>query len=368
MTMFTRQLTTLLILALIVGAACGKSDSSGPTSAGPSSTAVPARLAINGPSLVAPGQTTGYTALATFANGEQQDYTQRVSWNAYPSYVLSISTSTGQAVAGVAGEAKINISIPTMSFPALNAVLNVLVLPANTYRLIGRVMDSGLGVADATVTVTAGTGIAQSAKTDYDGSYRLYGVAGTIEISVRKVGYDPVAKTLTLTANDVLDIDVRQTGSIPSLAGSYMLTITPDSNCPSVGNLAPLPAELRRPRSYPAVLAQNGASLVVTVSGDGFAPPSDHFPGRVQPDGVEFTIGDGYFGYGPDDGLSVHLSPTTVLSYEGVVRTPRSTLTGLLDGVLDLYELTTFYRLIGECSMRTHQLTLTPLTTTVRVR
>jgi hypothetical protein len=161
---------------------------------------------------------------------------------------------------------------------------------------------------------------------------------------------------------------VRQTGSIPSLAGSYMLTITPDTNCPTVGNLAPLPAELRGPRSYPAVLAQNGASLVVTASGDGFTPPSNHFSGRVQPDAIEFTIGDGYFGYGPEDGLSVRLSPTTVLSYEGVVRTPRSTLSGLFDGVLDLYELTTFYRLTGECSMRTHHLTLTPLTTTAGVR
>jgi hypothetical protein len=114
------------------------------------------------------------------------------------------------------------------------------------------------------------------------------------------------------------------------------------------------------------VLAQNGASLVVTVSGDTFSSATDHFSGRVQPAAIEFSIGDGYFGYGPSDGLSVRLSATTVLSYEGSVRTARSgTLSGFFDGVLDLYQLApTFYQLMGECSMRTHNLTLTPLATT----
>jgi hypothetical protein len=233
------------------------------------------------------------------------------------------------------------------------------------------VLESGIAVMDAIVTVTAGTGAGQSATTSYDGTYRLYGVAGPIEITVSKNGYDTITKAFTVTASGVLDFpDAHQTNGFPVLAGSYTLTITPDANCPPEGKLAPMPPDLLKPRSYPAVMMQNGPELLVELTDGAVSPQSDHFLGRIQPTGVDFSIGDGYFGYGPDDGLSVRLSATSVLSYGGVVHATRSgsTMSGWFQGEVDLYELTTFYRLVGECRMNTHNLTLTPLSTTARGR
>jgi len=367
--------TRLFVMAMVafgVAAACGKSRTPAPTSP-TSPTGVATRITISGPTNAAPGETVTYTATAAMSDGSQQDYTRKVSWNAYPSNVLSVNRDTGQATVGIAGEAQVSASAPPVSFtsPPLLATLTVVVLPPNTYRLTGKVLESGIAVSDAIVAVTAGTGAGQSAKTGYDGSYRLYGVAGPVEITVRKDGYDTITRAFTVTASGVLDFeDARQTNGFPILAGNYTLTVTPDANCRPPGGLAPMPADLLKPRSYPAVMMQNGPELLVKLTDGAVSAQSDHFLGRIQPSGVDFSIGDGYFGYGPDDGLSVRVSATSVLSYGGAIHATRSgsTISGWFQGEVDLYELTTFYRLVGVCRMDTHSLTLTAVSTTARVR
>jgi hypothetical protein len=366
------RLVVMAMAAFGVAAACGKSSTPTPTS--PSSpTGVATRISISGPTNAAPGETVAYTATAAMSDGSQQDYTRKVSWSSGPSNVVSINRDTGQATGGVAGEAQVSASAPPSSFTShsLFATLTVLVLPPNTYRLTGKVLESGIAVMDAIVTVTAGTGAGQSAKTSYDGGYRLYGVAGPVEITVSKSGYDTITKAFTVTDSGVLDFpDARQTNGFPVLAGTYTLTITPDANCRPQGNLAPMPPDLLRPRSYPAVMMQNGPEVLVKLSDGAVSPQSDHFLGRIQPSGVDFSIGDGYIGYGPDDGLSVRVSQTNVLSYSGAVHATRSgsTISGWFQGEVDLYELTTFYRLVGGCRMDTHSLTLTAVSTTARGR
>jgi hypothetical protein len=95
----------------------------------------------------------------------------------------------------------------------------------------------------------------------------------------------------------------------------------------------------------------------VTVTGAGF------FSGRVEPTGVEFQIGNGYYRYGPADGLSVRLSPTTVLTVEGLVNVTRSmgALIGSLEGAFDVYDTANRDRLLGECRQSHHGFTLTPV-------
>jgi Carboxypeptidase regulatory-like domain len=362
------KLSVAAIVAFGLAVACGKSNPAGPTSTIPSATsptAVPTRVAINGPASAAPGQAVAYTATATMSDLSQQDYTRKVSWSSSPSNVLLVNASTGEGSAGIAGDAQVYAFVrPGAGYAGLNASLKVLVVPPNTYRLTGKVLESATAVEGATVSVTAGTGTGQSATTAYDGAYRLYGVAGPVEITVRKDGYDTITKAITVAANDVLDFpEARQTNGFPVIAGNYTLTIAPDA-CRPAGSIPSLPADLLKARSYSALIMQNGPELLVVVSGEGFSSASDHFKGRILPTGIEFSLGDTYyFGYGPDYAFSVSVSATNVLSYGGYVRAARSgsIIQGSYDGVLGLYEKSTFYRLVGECP-GTQTLTLSPVT------
>jgi hypothetical protein len=367
------RLSVAAIVAFGLAVACGKSNPAGPRLTSPSPTsptsqaALPTRVTISGPTNPTPGQAVAYTATATMSDLSQQDYTRKVSWSSTPGNVLAVNASTGEGSAGIAGEAQVSVSARPAGpgYQPLNASLKVLVLAPNTYRLIGKVLESGIAVDNATVSVTAGTGTGQSTRTDYDGSYRLYGLAGAVEITVRKDGYDTMTKTFTVATNDVLDFpEARQTNGFPVIAGNYTLTIAPDANCRPVGNLAPMPPDLLKARSYSVLMMQNGPELLV-VSGEGFSSSSDHFKGRILPTGIEFSLGDTYyFGYGPDFAFSVHASATSALSYGGSVLATRSgsVIRGSYDGVLGLYEQSTFFRLVGECP-GTDTLTLTPVTT-----
>jgi hypothetical protein len=368
------RLSLAAIVAFGLALACDKSNPAGPTLTIPpatsptSATALPTRVTIGGPTNPVPGQAVAYTATATMSDLSQQDYTRKVAWSSAPGNVLSVNAGTGEGTAGIAGEAQVSVSARPAApgYQPLNASLKVLVLAPNTYRLTGKVLESGIPVDFATVSVTAGTGTGQSTKTDSDGSYRLYGLAGPVEITVRKDGYDTMTKSFTVAANDVLDFpEARQTNGFPVIAGTYTLTIAPDANCRPVGNLAPMPPDLLKARSYSALMMQNGPELLVVVSGEGFSSSSDHFKGRILPTGIEFSLGDTYyFGYGPDYAFSVRVSATSALSYGGYVQATRSgsIIRGSYDGVLGLYEQSTFFRLVGECP-GTDTLMLTPVTT-----
>ena len=142
----------------------------------------------------------------------------------------------------------------------------------------------------------SGIGAGLSATTDYSGQYRLYGVAGALQIKVSKTGYVEVVKDFTVSGNDVFDFsEVRQTQALPSMAGSYILTLQAESGCPtssSDSRTLYLPADMQRARSYAVQVTQDGPALHVAGLGPGFLPPSDRFDGRIMPDGAEFQFGD----------------------------------------------------------------------------
>jgi hypothetical protein len=314
-------------------------------------------LAIRGPERLAPGETARFTAIATTSDRSTHDYTQKVSWFSFPDDVFTISRTTGEGTARKAGDAVV-VADAGCCGPVR---LPVLVLPPNTHRLTGKVQESGLPVQGATVAVVSGIGAGLSTTTDYNGQYRLYGVAGALQIKVSKSGYVEVAADLIASGNDVLDFpEVRQTQALPSMSGSYILTLQADSGCPTSSSdprTPHLPADMQRARSYAVQVTQDGPALHVAGLGPGFLPPSDRFDGRVMPDGVEFQFGDGYLGYGPDNGFTAFLSPTQALSYQGYVKATRvgSSLVGRLDGEIQLLEKdTSFYRPSGHCRGGTH--------------
>ena len=362
---------------------CNKRSSTAPSAPSSAPGAAIISIAIQGPSTIAPGERVQFTAIATFSDRTNRNYTKDVKWVSYPRDVLTIS-ETGEAVAVTAGEASVSVDFPTSAAPGAacgagcHAVTRVMVLPPNTYRLTGKVLESELPVQGATVAVVSGISSGVSSTSDYAGQYRLYGVVGAAQIKVTKPGYQDIVKDVIINANEVLDFpEARQIAGVPSMSGTYTLTLQADNDCstaPSDFKVPPLPADARQRRTYTAQVAQEGPSLSVTLAAPQFAPPSHDFFGRIHPATLEFVFGDGYLGYGPDNGITERVSATQAITFEGYVHAERSgsALIGALDGEIQVFDVSDsgsgrpIYRLIGDCRAPNHRFTMTPSTGRLR--
>jgi hypothetical protein len=348
-------------VALVAGlvANCGGhsivTKTGGPT--GPSTTVL--GLKITAPDAIAPGQTVQFTATASLSDGTTADYTRKVTWTAYQPAVLTITRDTGQATAQSAGDVTIQAAyFATIS--CCRALTAMTVLPPNTYRLTGKVLESGLPVQGAAITVPSGIGAGLSATTDDTGFYRLYGVAGAIQIKFSKPGYADIVKPFTAMQNDVLDFpEAHQSAAIPPLAGPYTLTLTADPACPtsSPGGVAALPDEFRQPRNYAASVTQNGPSLTVTLTDPGLVTGRNQFTGRVEPDSIVFEIGSYY--YGLYDGIAEQLSSGKQFTFGGHIDAQRSgsAIVGRLNGMLEI--VTPSSTVPAQCIASNNQVTLT---------
>lgn len=374
----TRPIATVaLIPVALLTITCHKSSSPAPTAPSSAPAAAVTSIVIQGPSRIAPGDTVQFTAVATLSDRTTRNYTRDVKWVVSPKGVLTIS-ETGEAVALARGEAHVFAYIPSGCRQGCSGETVVVVLPPDTYRLTGKVLESGLPVQGATATVIGGSDSGLSATTDYEGQYRLYGVAGRVQIKVAKPGYEDMAKAVTVTVDDVLDFpEARQTGAIPLVSGTYVLTLQADNDCstaPSAYNVPPLPPDFRQRRTYSAQLAQDGPSLSVSLPPPQFAAPSNLFSGRIHPGTVEFVFGNGYLYYGPENAITERLSATQAISFEGFVRAERSgsALIGPLDGAIQVFEISDsgsgrpIPKLIGQCRAPNHRFTMTPSTGRLR--
>ncbi len=221
------------------------------------------------------------------ANGTTTDVTAQAAWQTTAPSVLSIS-SAGQATGLVPGEAGVRAAFEGRTGGTLG---NVIVVPAGTYRLTGEVLESSLGLGDATVEVVAGTGTGLSTVTDAYGRYRLYGVAGNVGIRVSKEGY--------ATANGSLFVDLHFSLNVAitpvqqrDISGDYVLVVTAASSCTS------LPDDAKR-RRYTATITQTGPMFKVVLSDAvftvqthsfGIGAIGNGFSGHVEPSRITFDL------------------------------------------------------------------------------
>jgi hypothetical protein len=330
-------------------------------------------LTITAPYAIAPGQMVSFVATASLSDGTTEDDTRKVAWSAFPASVLSITRDTGVATVLAAGDVTIAATFG-MGGPGRQAQITRTVVPPNTYRLTGTVLESRLPLQGATVGVVSGIGAGLAATTDYDGSYRLYGVAGVIQVKVTKPGYDDLVKTFTATQDDVLDFpDAHQTAAMPSLAGTYTLTLTADPGCPTTPTgVAALPDDFRQPRNYAVSVTQDGPALTVMLTGPAIMPREKQFTGRIQPDAIAFEIGFGSYGNGLDDGVAEQVSSAQWFVFGGQVPAHLSggAMTGHLDGALEVYTPSspTTYTLAAQCVASNNSMTLTPVAQSSRRR
>ena len=205
----------LVASATLIVVAC--SDSGSKT--GPSK--VLSSLTISGPSSIAPGATGTFIATARFSDGTSANYTNNVGWSSTKIEVLTLAAD-GHAIGHSVGEVVISA---TDRLATTSASANVMVLPAGTFRLTGRVLSGGAPLAGATVSITSGTGTGATTTTDGDGQFRLYGVAGVVQVQVVDLKYNPLQQAVTVTDHTVADFTLTPASTPPS-------TPTPPSPTP----------------------------------------------------------------------------------------------------------------------------------------
>jgi hypothetical protein len=318
-------------VALALMTACDRS----PTHPGPGPSV--SRLEVTGPSAVPPGETAQFQATAHFPNGTSRNVTGEAAWHSSNVSVIALS-SGGVATARNRGEANVQVS-----FSGLFRTLPVLVLPAGTFRLAGRVTEAGAStefIRDARVEAMDGTGPPLVTTTGNDGRFRLYGVSANPEVRVTREGYEPHVQRLLLADHDTLNVELTLTRPREDLSGRYTLTITAAPDCG-----AALPDQARS-RTYTATVSQAFSRLSVTLSDaiffGGPGTLQNRFTGSNDGERVTFSLWDGYFSsyysYSPD--VIEQITPELFLVPMGSVTGTPSTsgVSGRLDGVIEVRE------------------------------
>jgi hypothetical protein len=352
-----------VLLSLSVGLGVASCDD-GPTR--PSTTPVgpggppppPAvvRLEISGPATIDPGGSAQLTANAIKSDGSVENVTAQAQWTSNNANVLQFTSTPGVVNASARGEAAVNARYSNRS-----AGKQILVLPSGTFRLNGQITESGLPLDGVTVSVIGGTGDGLTNVTNANGTYALYGVAGTVRLQAKKEGFDNAIQDVDVTENRSVNFELRFNGERENLSGRYELTLE-SAGCNH------LPEQARR-RSYGADVEQQGSRLTVRLSGADFIVHNgrgDHFGGSIAHDGrVTFSISDPsfyyyyYYYYLPTEfDLIERLSATSALVVMGIALATSNTtgISGTMKGLLGVTQGTAppFTRLSSSCFSSRH--------------
>jgi hypothetical protein len=313
-------------------------------------------LQLGAPESIAPGATAQLTVTALKSDGSSEALTSGIQWLSNNTRILRVD-SQGLVSALVTGEARVTANVSGRS-----ASNTIFVLPSGTFRLTGRLVEEGVAVGGATVTVIAGTGQGLTANTNSNGSYTLYGVAGSIRLHSKKAGYLNVIQDIHVSGNSTHDVTMTPERTREALSGQYRLTISA-TGCSSISG------ELQR-RSYDATLDQQGSRVSVTLSGADFIVVSgrgNHFEGSYDTDGrVTFNLlGSApffyyyyyyYFTQPPDVVERVTPSSALVISGNASTRVNGGVIAGDLNGTLGLTNriTTPFWPYASQCQSGRH--------------
>ena len=152
------------------------------------------RLEIDGPPTLAPGASAQFSAIEHLADGTSRRVAGPISWRSSSS-VCEV-TPLGLVTAIERGETVLTAAIDNRS-----STREVIVLPDGTFRLTGTVTEAGVGlpIAGARLEVIASPPSPLVTFTDGGGRYRLYGVAGDIQLRVTKEGYPTHSEPVVVT-------------------------------------------------------------------------------------------------------------------------------------------------------------------------
>jgi hypothetical protein len=319
------------VVALVAFGSC--SDSSpAPTPIAVAPAASVVRLELVAPESIPPGTSVQLRVRDIRSDGSSRDVTSGVQWSSSETSVLQVDPQ-GVATANGVGESRVTAIVNQRQ-----ASSTVLVMPAGTFRLSGRLLEAGIAVSGAIVSVVGGVGQGLTTTTNDFGHYALVGVAGTLTLQITKAGYQAVTRQIEVIGNTRYeDIAMSPEKQREALSGQYRLTITA-ADCSSI------PEEFRR-RSYDARVDQLASWVNALLSGADFmvfTGVGNHFGGSYELDGsVSFVLARGYFnGYydnvSPDVVERVTPSSAIVISGHASTRVNGSVIAGQLSGTFAL--------------------------------
>lgn len=275
----------LAVIAILMAVACG-GDKPVPTT--PTANPVLTSFLIQGPPpTVGPGQTAQMKAVARFTDGSERDVTADARWTSTQPQIATVEAGliTGQ----VLGRTGIRAS-----YMSRDAFLAIVVKPAGTFILSGIITEPGpVSVGSATVTVLGGP--LHQVTADSFGSYEVFGVSGTVTLRVSKPGYLDETRTLIVTQDQRLDVQIKPISGPTPVAGIYAMTLTISPSCSIV-------PDDQKTRSYTAAIGQDVARLAIQLGDANFVRDSrgeekKHFTGKVFGSTVTFDWGDGYYAF-----------------------------------------------------------------------
>ena len=211
------------------------------------------------PSEIAPGESVQLTARATMSDGSVEDVSSRAVWSGGDPAMLQVS-STGLATGVGRGESQVVVRIGPPNVP--HASKRIFIVPKGTFVLGGNISEQGVGIPGVTVLVTSGTGQGLSAR---GGFFRLYGVAGPVQLELRKDGFHTASYQVNVVEHMTRDFEVVSIRR-PDFGGTYTLTLTASPDCTGIRSF---PEEARR-REYIATVSHEGARIAVSLSGADF--------------------------------------------------------------------------------------------------
>ncbi len=346
------------LVAVVVLVACGScSDSSpAPTPIAVAPAVSVVRLELVVPESIPPGTSVQLRVREILSDGSLRDVTSGVQWSSSETSVLQVD-SQGLATANDVGESRV-----TAIANQRQASSTVLVMPAGTFRLSGRLLEAGIAVNGATVSVAAGTNQGLTTTTSAFGHYAFVGVAGTLTLQITKAGYQTVIQHIDVIGNTRLeDISMTPEKQREELSGQYRLTVTA-ADCSNI------PEEFQR-RTYDARVDQRASWVNVLLSGADFmvfTGVGNHFGGTYELDGsVSFVLARGYFNHyydnvSPDVVERVTPNSAIVISGNASTRVNSDVIAGQLSGTFALTgQLHTFFPpYASECQSSRHSFEL----------
>ena len=253
-----------------------------PTTHNPTTPVIPSlnTLDIVGPASIAPGQPAQLSVTAHLGDGTVKTGLEltTVAWHSSNPAVLSVNPTGMLSPTASQGEATITAQLRLGSGPLRQGSRDFVVLPAGTFRLVGRITEDQaapvIPIAGARVEVASG---APFAITDASGNFRLYGVPPTADIRVSAPGYATQTYPVQLSANSTQNFTIALSGPRPSIAGDYTLFIDATGACSSG-----LTSTFQH-RSYLATIDQSDINLEVRLTEPRFNVDSsgrgNHFSG-----------------------------------------------------------------------------------------
>ena len=227
---------------------------------------------------IPPGQTARLIATARYSDGSTKDVTSQAIWTSSQTNVATVSAG---AVTGVS----LGRTVIRVNFERWSSSETIVIEPDGTFILKGTVTEpTGVGVDGASVEVISGP--PNQVMTDSFGSYELFGVAGTFVLRMGKTGYFDERRTVTMSADRFLFVELTPRFAPAGVAGTYQVTFTASASCMIL-------AAEQKTRSYTAQIDQDAARLLITLSGASFFARQNTFSGKVIGDTVTFYLGDG---------------------------------------------------------------------------